>query len=333
MAGRMVVYELAAFAFWEPRLATAAHVTAARGGQPVSAALVSGHREHSGPPGRRARPGGGHAGRLTIATITRAGITVLPPQEIVPLPTTAEGDGAAPAPGRAPAEQAQQPHPFTWPHRSHHVHRRIPCPGHRRFGGRCHRVLRQWLRPAANRVRRSGGRRMLLRRALLLRHGAAGLPGRPRHLRCADRGNLLLVLPFPMPIASGRLPWETGEAGHLRLFFTALQQAHRGAAYTGRIAAGAMAGLCSDAYDVVNPVDLSQDPANPRPLIRTATMSPVWRCPSTAACCKRRRWCRPGRNKDRPDAVPGACAAAGPGWCKPVLDFRGRRRGEPDAIK
>lgn len=86
-------------------------------------------------------------------------------------------------------------------------------------------------------------------------------------------GNLLLVLPFPTPTATGRLPWDAGEAGHLRLFFTALQQSHRGAAYTGRIAAGGMAGLCSDAYDLVNPVDLSQDPANPRPLIRTATMT------------------------------------------------------------
>ena len=98
-------------------------------------------------------------------------------------------------------------------------------------------------------------------------------------------GNLLLVLPFPTPIASGRLPWDAGEAGHLRLFFTALGSIHRGASYTGRIAAGAMAGLCSDAYDVVNPVDVSgrtpglspfqSDPlmANPRPLINTATMT------------------------------------------------------------
>ena len=97
-------------------------------------------------------------------------------------------------------------------------------------------------------------------------------------------GNLLLVLPFPVPLATGRLPWDAGEAGHLRLFFTALQQIHRGAAYTGRIAAGAMAGLCSDAYDLVNPVDVSgrtsgitgtaYDPlmGNPRPLINTATM-------------------------------------------------------------
>ena len=97
-------------------------------------------------------------------------------------------------------------------------------------------------------------------------------------------GNLLLVLPFPVPLATGRLPWDTGEAGHLRLFFTALQQIHRGGAFTGRIAAGAMAGLCSDAYDLVNPVDVSSrtagitgtayDPltGNPRPLINTAQM-------------------------------------------------------------
>jgi hypothetical protein len=97
-------------------------------------------------------------------------------------------------------------------------------------------------------------------------------------------GNLLLVLPYPTPIASGRLPWDAGEAGHLRLFFTALGSIHRGASYTGRITSGAMAGLCSDAYDVVNPVDVSgrtsgagpfNDPlmGNPRPLINTATMT------------------------------------------------------------
>ncbi len=98
-------------------------------------------------------------------------------------------------------------------------------------------------------------------------------------------GNLLLVLPFPTPIATGRLPWDSGEAGFLRLFFTALQQVHRGASYTGRIAAGAMAGLCSDSADVVSPSDTSgrtpglapgaYDPlmGNPRPLINTATMT------------------------------------------------------------
>jgi hypothetical protein len=97
-------------------------------------------------------------------------------------------------------------------------------------------------------------------------------------------GNLLLVLPYPTPIATGRLPWDAGDAGHLRLFFTALGSIHRGASYTGRLAAAAMAGLCSDAYDVVNPVDVSgrtagaspfYDPlmANPRPLINTATMT------------------------------------------------------------
>ena len=97
-------------------------------------------------------------------------------------------------------------------------------------------------------------------------------------------GNLLLVLPLPTPTASGRLPWDAGEAGHLRLFFTALGSIHRGGSYTGRVAAGAMAGLCSDAYDVVNPSDLSgrtpgagpfNDPlmSTPRPLINTATMT------------------------------------------------------------
>ena len=86
-------------------------------------------------------------------------------------------------------------------------------------------------------------------------------------------GNLLLVLPFPTPLASARLPWDSGEAGHLRLFFSALQQSHRGAAFTGRIAPGAAAGLCSDAFDVVNGNDLSQSPGNPRPLINTAAIT------------------------------------------------------------
>ena len=31
-------------------------------------------------------------------------------------------------------------------------------------------------------------------------------------------GNLLLVMPFATPYARGRLPWDAGDVGHLRLF-------------------------------------------------------------------------------------------------------------------
>lgn len=86
-------------------------------------------------------------------------------------------------------------------------------------------------------------------------------------------GNLLLVLPFATPYARGRLPWDAGDVGHLRLFFTALQGTHRGEAYTGRIAAGAMAGLCSDIYDVVTTADLSQVQGQSRPLINAGAMT------------------------------------------------------------
>ena len=86
-------------------------------------------------------------------------------------------------------------------------------------------------------------------------------------------GNLLLVMPFPTPIARDRLPWDSGETSHIRLFFTALQQSHRGAAYTGRIAAAAMAGLCSDANDIISRNDITQSLGNPRPLINTAMMT------------------------------------------------------------
>ena len=86
-------------------------------------------------------------------------------------------------------------------------------------------------------------------------------------------GRLLLVLPFPQPFAPGRLPWDAGDPGHLRLFFTALQQTHRGAAYTGQIPAGAMAGLCNDGYDVVTLHDIGQVQGQERPLINTGTMT------------------------------------------------------------
>ncbi len=86
-------------------------------------------------------------------------------------------------------------------------------------------------------------------------------------------GNLLLVMPHPTPIAPGRLRWDAGEAGHLRLFLTALQPYLRGASFTGRLAAASLIGATSDAFDIVNPVSTSTDPANPQPLINTAPLS------------------------------------------------------------
>jgi hypothetical protein len=97
MAGRMLVYELAAFAFWEPRLATAALSPRLEEGTPWRPPTT---RNVGGIAARQAEAlalGGGHAGRLTIATITRQGIGILPPEDIAPLPSGAEGDGATPA--------------------------------------------------------------------------------------------------------------------------------------------------------------------------------------------------------------------------------------------
>lgn len=86
-------------------------------------------------------------------------------------------------------------------------------------------------------------------------------------------GNLLLVMPFAMPTAPARLPWDSGAQGHLRLFLTALQPYLSGRAYTGRLSAGAVIGAASDLHDLVNAADLSQDPANPPPLINLAPLS------------------------------------------------------------
>lgn len=84
-------------------------------------------------------------------------------------------------------------------------------------------------------------------------------------------GNLLLVLPFPTPLAPGRLPWDTLDAGTLRLTFTAMQPYHNGLAYTGTILAGAVAGTCNDAADIQN---TAQSVAgNPLPIINTAPMT------------------------------------------------------------
>ena len=69
-------------------------------------------------------------------------------------------------------------------------------------------------------------------------------------------GNLLLVLPFAS--TSGRLPWDMGDAAHIQLQLSALAGFPRGASFTGRIAAGAAAGGCSDRFDIVNPGNISQ---------------------------------------------------------------------------
>ncbi len=86
-------------------------------------------------------------------------------------------------------------------------------------------------------------------------------------------GNLLLVLPFPIPLAGTRLPRDSGDQNFLRLAFSALTGVMTGAAYTGRIAADAAAGLTSDRCDIVTMNDLSQSMSSPRPLINTATMT------------------------------------------------------------
>ncbi len=84
-------------------------------------------------------------------------------------------------------------------------------------------------------------------------------------------GALLLVLPFPTPLAPGRLPWEAMDASTLRLTFTAMQPYHNGLAYTGTILAGAVAGTCNDAADIQNTAQSIA--GNPSPIINTAQMT------------------------------------------------------------
>ena len=79
---------------------------------------------------------------------------------------------------------------------------------------------------------------------------------------------LLFVLPYATPAASGRPYWEAGDVGHLRLYLPDMAAYAKGSSFTGLI--GFEAGLCSDAYDVLNPADLSQVANSPRPLINTA---------------------------------------------------------------
>jgi hypothetical protein len=96
-AGRMVIYDLDARSNFEPAIASACLVPMVE----LTGCSVPSLREVASIASRQAaellaRCGYG-VGRLTIATITRQGITVLPPQDIVPLPAMAEGDGATPA--------------------------------------------------------------------------------------------------------------------------------------------------------------------------------------------------------------------------------------------
>ena len=86
-------------------------------------------------------------------------------------------------------------------------------------------------------------------------------------------GNLLLVLPFPTPLSTWRPLWDGGDVGVIRLVFTVMAGIHRGAAYTGRLAAGTEMGTCSDLYDIGGPTDVSQGLGNPRLAIATATMT------------------------------------------------------------
>ncbi len=85
-------------------------------------------------------------------------------------------------------------------------------------------------------------------------------------------GNLLLFWPFPTPLAPDRLGWDSGDQGYLRLAFSALAGYPRGAAFTGRFAAGAVVGSASDRNDVVSVADTSVDPANPRPRINVSPL-------------------------------------------------------------
>jgi len=65
-------------------------------------------------------------------------------------------------------------------------------------------------------------------------------------------GNLMMIAPMPMPLAAGRLPWDFGDVGALRLVFSALATYPDGDAFTGTLAATSVIGTCNDSYDVVN---------------------------------------------------------------------------------
>jgi hypothetical protein len=65
-------------------------------------------------------------------------------------------------------------------------------------------------------------------------------------------GNLMLLMPFPTPLAIGRLPWDFGDVGALRLVFSALATYPDSDAYSGTLAAASVIGTCNDSYDVVN---------------------------------------------------------------------------------
>lgn len=97
-AGRFVVYDLDARSIFEPALATellAPAVNRAYMTLPTLAEIATLATEQAGE--LRARCGYS-VGRLTIATMTLRGITIMPPVEIAPPPMPGSGADAAPAP-------------------------------------------------------------------------------------------------------------------------------------------------------------------------------------------------------------------------------------------
>jgi hypothetical protein len=86
-------------------------------------------------------------------------------------------------------------------------------------------------------------------------------------------GNLLMVMPFPTPLAAGRLPWDFGDVGGLRLVFSALATYPDGDAFTGNLAAATAIGTCNDSYDVVNQVgNVVPTSGTYAPVINTAVL-------------------------------------------------------------
>jgi hypothetical protein len=98
-AGRMVIWDLDARSMFEPAISTRIMAP------PIerTSAAMPGLGEVEEIASRQAAElmarSGVDVGRLTIATITRHGITILPPREIARRPGTAADAGATPAPG------------------------------------------------------------------------------------------------------------------------------------------------------------------------------------------------------------------------------------------
>jgi hypothetical protein len=72
-------------------------------------------------------------------------------------------------------------------------------------------------------------------------------------------GNLTMIMPFPTPLAAGRLPWDFGDPD--------------GDAFTGTLAAASVIGVCNDSYDVVNQVgNVVPNSGTYAPVINTAVL-------------------------------------------------------------